>query len=123
MSDAGQQADLAGLLARLGRQLREVNQLGQAVEEAIGDLIRHTHKSSLSPVASFQKLDVLVQSLDSLAVYVEALAAAVPAGTSVDVREAAKRVKLRALSHALVAHEQHDPDLPPEALHEDLHLF
>ncbi len=114
--------DLAMLLARLGAQLHEVNRLGQTVEEAIGDLIRHTNHSGMSPASSFQSLDVLVQSIDSLAVYVEALAAAVPEGTRIDAQEAMKRVKLRALSHALTALE-HPDDLTPPADHEDLHLF
>lgn len=121
MQEVIHETDLAALLSRLGTQLAEANRLGQAVEEAIGDLIRHTHRSPLTPIVSFQKLDVLVQSLDSLAVYVAALAEAVPQGTQVDPREAAKRVKLRTLSHALMA--LNDPDLSHSPEHEDLHLF
>lgn len=123
MSGPAQRKDLAELLSRLGHQLAEMNRLGGAVEEAIGDLIRHTNYSGLTPAASFQKLDVLVQTLDSLAVYVESLAAAVPEGTLIDPSDAVKRVKLRALSHALMAYEHPELGLAPPVSEEDLHLF
>jgi hypothetical protein len=113
------EADLAALLDRLSSQLAEIHGLGRQVEDAIGELIRQSGQTGRASISSFQQLDVLVQSLDSLAVYVESLATAVPEGTLVDPREAIKGVKLRALSHALMSREHPGAETEPE----DLHLF
>ncbi|WP_127904421.1 hypothetical protein [Solirhodobacter olei] len=116
------QADLADLMARLAAQLHETHDLGRQVEDAIGGLIHHSGQAGLRAAHSFQQLDVLVQSLDSLAIYVETLAATVPAGVGVDPREAIKQVKLRALSHALSVH-RHPEEGQATPDPDDLHLF
>ena len=118
MSDPIQNAELGDVLACLGRQLRETHCLGRHLEEAIGDLIRNSSREGRVPTGSFQKLDVLVQSLENLACFIDTLAKAVPEGTMVDAREAHARVKLRALSKALM--QQPDEE---DTAQEDLHLF
>lgn len=111
--------DLAALLTRLAAQLHEAYGLGRHVEDSIATLIRETAGQRPASRPSFQQLDILVQSLESLSIYVDTLAGAIPEGTNVDAREATQRVKLRALSQALTARELSGG----EAEASDLHLF
>lgn len=109
--------DLAVLLERLGAQLHAANRMGREFEDAMGDLIAKC-AAAARPAAAFQRLDILVQRIENLALYAEALAHAVPPDVVVDPRMAAGRVKLRALSTALIAKRAEDSGQEGE-----LHLF
>lgn len=111
--DRPELADLAGRMARI---LREAHTAGREVEECYGDLISIARGQSTwrpgqqpSPGASLQELDRLVQVVENLARFLEALAPLIPAGVKVDVAPARTQILMRDLARALLTESSASP--------------
>ena len=82
-------------------QLQQLHKTGQQIEEAVGDLIHDNHRIAAQGSISLQGLDQLVQSLEGLGQFVDALANDIGPDLTVDTIRATRNIGLRELALGL----------------------
>lgn len=101
MTEIEDATSLSDVLARIARELRRMHVAGQEIEEAVGGQIRNGRLPTGTMHLSLQRLDLLVQSLDGLALFIGHIADDLGVDPRIDPREAARRVVVRDLAHSL----------------------
>jgi hypothetical protein len=98
---AGEQVPISVLLGYVSSELRNLCVAAFEVEEAIGPLITDRSERGLVGVQGLQELDRMIQYIEGLADYLEALSEASASLGTVDPTAARKLIKVARLAEGL----------------------
>ena len=92
---------LAQVMRLVGEELRDLRDEGRHVEDAIAHALLDGETSRREALGNLQKIDLIVQTLSELSLFVGDLVAHVPEGCAVDVHHMLERITLRDLARKL----------------------
>lgn len=123
VSSGGPEVALAWLLVALAQQVHRLQVSAQSVENAVGCVIRDAAAAGRPLDPSLQGLDLLVQSLGGLAVYIGDLSQQLDPAITLDPTAASHRIGQRDLAFALIGRAPTMADDPPIPLSGSVHFF
>jgi hypothetical protein len=94
-------APVAATLDRTSHELRKLASVTDSVQHIVSQLFLDHKANDLASLIELQRLDLLSQSIGAIADFLQALAADTPPHWSLDVKSAARCVKLSELAQRL----------------------